>query len=121
MSHKWLYFVHTYARALRHYALFVFMVHYRHKKSGQISADMPFLLVLERFRCYASISLVGRFRGFWWLVLCLCAVCACGDGSVIGEGSISVGFVVGFRGVFGLCLNAVRVVLTFVTPFACRN
>ena len=48
-------------------------------------------------------------------------MCACGDGSVIGEGSISVGFVVGFRGVFGLCLNAVRVVLTFVTPFACRN
>ena len=48
-------------------------------------------------------------------------MCACGVGSVIGEGGISVGFVVVFRCVFDLCLNAVRVVLTFVTPFACRN
>lgn len=48
-------------------------------------------------------------------------MCACGVGSVTGEGGISVGFVVVLRGVYGLCLNAVRVVLTFVTPFACRN
>lgn len=113
--------MHTYARALRHYALFVFMVHYRRKKSGQISADMPFLLVLERFSVLCKHFLS---RSLSWLlvarIVLVGRVCVC-DGSVIGEGGISVGFVVGFRGVFGLCLNAVRVVLTFVTPFACRN
>lgn len=73
MSHKWLYFVHTYARALRHYALFVFMVHYRHKKSGQISADMPFLLVLEHFSVLCKHFLSWLFS--WLLVACIALAC----------------------------------------------
>lgn len=68
--------MHTYARALRHYALFVFMVHYRHKKSGQISADMPFLLVLERFSVLCKHFLS---RSLSWLlvarIVLVCRVC----------------------------------------------
>ena len=52
------------------------MVHYRHKKSGQISADMPFLLVLERFSVLCKHFLS---RSLSWLlvarIVLVCRVC----------------------------------------------